>query len=356
VSMRILFCSHAFAPSMGGLETVGKLLVEGFTRSGAEVTVVTATPGPEYAAPYRIIRNPGVRMLRGLAHKSDIIVQSNISLRTLIPLMPFRRPVVVIHHGVICRNDETRGVRDYLKLSILRLCHNVAVSDAVAATLPVKSLVCGNPFDATEFSFNTTEKCRNKDLVFLGRLVDQKGAEDLLRALALLKAEEFCPTLTVVGDGPELELLKRVAIETGIAEQVTFAGSIRDGRGRLIAEHKIMVIPSRKREGFGVVALEGIASGCAIVASDSGGLPEAVGQCGLVFPQGDVRALAGAIKKLLSNADLREQLRSHAQQHLLKFDHDVLSQRYLQLFNTILGRDNVAVSVASFQASDAIDK
>src|SRR2546423_11563028 len=110
---------------------------------------------------------------------------------------------------------------------------------------------------------------RNKELVFLGRLVSDKGADLLLMSLAKLKAQGLTPKLTVIGTGPEECSLKQQSVRFGIDGQVSFVGAkIETDLAQLLNEHQIMVVPSRWQEPFGIVALEGIACGCIVVGSE----------------------------------------------------------------------------------------
>src|ERR1700712_4409029 len=101
--MRILLCSHWFFPSVGGVETISKILAEEFVRSGASVTVVTNTPGPAMDVPYSVVRRPTHKALRLLARESDVIFQNLISLRTLVSLILARKPIVVTHQSWMMR-------------------------------------------------------------------------------------------------------------------------------------------------------------------------------------------------------------------------------------------------------------
>ena len=335
--MKILFCSHVFAPSIGGIETVGRILAEEFSRAGSSVTVVTNTHGSEDCQAYKVVRRPSLRQLRELACNTDVVFQNNISLKTLLPLLPARKPVVVVHHGCVTRPDGRRGWQEYLKLALLPLCHNIAVSESVASALPVKTVVIGNPFEAEKFApFRETP--RTKDIVFLGRLVSDKGCDLVLRALRLLKDEGISPSLTIIGDGTDMPVLKRLADELGILEQVKFQGAMGGGRGREVAQHKIIVIPSTWAEPFGLVALEGIAAGCVPVASRAGGLPEAVGPCGMLFANGDVNALAAALKSLLASDSLRAELMAGSDRHLEHFQPERVAKEYLQLLHSVCRR------------------
>lgn len=338
--MRILLCSHWFSPSFGGVETISKILAEEFTHAGATVTVVTNTPGPHVDAPYTVVRQPSGRALRLLAKQSDVIVQNLISLRTLVSLVLSRRPIVVIHQSWLRRTDGTRGLANYAKLAVLRAVNNVSISKAIAKSLPVDSLVIGNPFEAKAFE-GLRAAPRDKDIVFLGRLVSDKGCDLLLNALGDLKKKQLTPSVTIVGDGPEMTALRSQTAQLGLIGQVEFVGAVQEGRGLIVARHRIMVVPSVWAEPFGVVALEGVASGCALVASSQGGLPDAVGPCGLYFENGDVKGLAAALEQVLTGASLCEKLIAAGPAHLKGFQPAFVAARYLDLFCGLVTPDTL---------------
>lgn len=333
--MRILLCSHVFAPSIGGIETVSRILAEQFSRMGATVTVVTQTPGDRICSGYEVVRRPSIPRLLKLGRRADIVFESNISLRTILPLLLCGKPIVIAHHGPLTRIDGRIGWQDRVKCALLPACHNVAISDSIASRLPVNSKVIGNPFEADQFARNGAGN-RDKDFVFLGRLVSDKGCDLAVRALALLKDDGLCASFTVIGDGPELPGLKRLSAELGVAEQVRFCGAMRAGRGAELARHKVMVIPSVWAEPFGVVALEGIAAGCVLAASNTGGLPEAVGPCGLLFPNGDIAAMGAALKRLTTDPRLRQNLLTDREKHLARFQPQVAARCYMELFASVL--------------------
>jgi glycogen(starch) synthase len=311
------------------------MLADQCSRLGESVTLVTGTPGESFSGRYEIVRSPSLKRIQQLGRTTDIVFQNNISLKTLLPLLPNRKPVVICHQTWLTRTNGKRSWQDYLKLGILPICRNIAISNAMAASLPTKSVVIPNPFEIGEFT-GAQDTPRTKDLVFLGRLVSDKGCDLALHALSLLKTEGLRPSLSIIGDGPELPALQRLTEALALSEQVSFLGSIREGRGREVARHKIMLVPSRWAEPFGVVALEGLAAGCAVVASSAGGLPEAVGPCGSLFPNGDAGAMAAAIKGLLTTPHLRERFRDQSAEHLERFKPEAVAEKYLSVFRSAL--------------------
>lgn len=336
--MKILISSHAFAPSIGGIETVSRLLAAEFVRLGHVVKVLTHTSGlsAEDAA-YPVLRRPSLRELVGAIRWCDLFWQNNLSLRTIWPALALRRPVVVTHQGSYCRTPSEIDFVQRLKHFVVQGLPSVAISQAVAKCFETSSTVIPNPYDASRFDVGSLVAERRGDLIFLGRLVSEKGVDLLLDALAELRGRGLVPRLTVVGSGPESPALQEMTARLGLGEQVTFVGA-KSGAElvALLQWHKVLVVPSRYDEPFGVVALEGIAAGCAVIGSEGGGLPEAIGPCGLTFPNGDVSALAAAVERLLAAPNERKRLLACAPEHLAKFSPAVIAESYLTLFRAQL--------------------
>lgn len=336
--MKILISSHAFAPSIGGIETVSALLADEFVRFGHLVTVVTQTPASRADEfPYLVLRQPSLKELRKVIRWSDVYWQNNLSLRTLWPAFLISRPIVITHQGSYRRAPHGIDFVQRLKHGAVRHTMSVAGSQAIAACFATNSTIIYNPYDAGNFSLGTSHVERTADLIFLGRLVSEKGVDLLLESLAILRARNLFPGLTIVGGGPELAMLEQLVGKLGLDGQVTFTGPKRGRELRaLLGQHKILVVPSRYDEPFGIVALEGIASGCVVVGSEGGGLPEAIGPCGLTFPNGDAKALAGALASLLNSPNECNRLREQAASHLAKFHPATVAQSYLALFRAQL--------------------
>ncbi len=336
--MKILISSHAFAPSIGGIETVAALLAEEFLRLGHEVMLLTQTPdesGEKF--PYPVVRQPSLGEILRALRWSDVYWQNNLSLRTLWPAALMRRPVIITHQGSYCRKAAGIDLAQRVKLALVERTTSVAISRAVAACFATESTIIPNPYDARKFLNPAPATERPGELIFLGRLVSEKGVDLLLEALALLRERALVPRLTIVGAGPEESAMQQLAERLKLSGQVTFAGPQRGAElVELLQRHKILVVPSRYDEPFGVVALEGIACGCVVVGSRGGGLPEAIGPCGVTFPNGDSEALAQALEHLLRRPNERQDLLACAPQHLPKFHPGAIAEAYLALFRSRL--------------------
>src|ERR1700730_218714 len=330
--MKILFSSYLFHPSVGGIETVSKILAEKFVAAGNEVHVITQSAGDQLAgAPYRITRRPSIAELIRLLRWSDLFFQNNISLRSLIPALVLRKPTLVVHQTWLRNTRGQTTWNNVLKHALLRFVTNVAISKAVADRIAGHSFVIGNPYDDRIFHSQPSID-RDKDLVFVGRLVSDKGVDLLLRAMKLLQDDNLFPDLTIIGSGPEEANLRKLSNELALDRQVTFAGQ-KSGPplAELLNRRRVLVVPSRWAEPFGVVALEGIACGCAVVGSEDGGLKEAIGPCGLTFENGNVAALAGQLKRVLGEPGLQAAFRQSAPDHLKNFQSDAVVAAYLRV-------------------------
>ena len=326
--MNILFCSVPFRPSVGGIETVSALLAERFQRAGHRVVLVTqsASDVPDTDA-FEVVRQPSVQRLFALVRWAEVVFHNNISLRFAWPQLLLRRPWVVAHHTWI----PTRGLAARLKRWVLPQARHIAVSQAVADSLSVPCTVVPNPY-ANEVFTRIEDIPRERELVFVGRLVSDKGVDVLIDALALLVKRGRRVCLTVVGDGPDRDALKQRAFTLGVADLIDFVGH-RAGSAlvALLNAHELLVVPSLWEEPFGVVVLEALACGCVPIVARSGGLPDAVGDCGRVVPRGDREALAQGINALLGDTASRARYRARAAAHLERHTPDRVSRDYLQV-------------------------
>jgi glycogen synthase len=335
--MKILIYSPLFYPSVGGLETIVSILAHEFVRQGHEVKLVCQTKANgSKTFPFEVIRQSTPYQLFKLTRWCDIYFQANVSLKGIWPLLINRKPLALSHNGWYSRPDGRIGWQDQLKQRVTHFARNIAVSRAVANHLSAQSIVIPNAYHEDSF-YLIPEVPRNKQLVFLGRLVSDKGADLLLEALARLKDQGLRPQLTIIGSGPEEDELRRQAKSLAIKAQVDFAG-LKTGKELtwMLNEHQIMVVPSRWPEPFGIVALEGIACGCVVVGSEGGGLKDAIGSCGITFPNGDATALAQTLAHLLANKQELSDYRMHAKAHLLRHRKEEIARSYLQIFAAAL--------------------
>ncbi len=136
-------------------------------------------------------------------------------------------------------------------------------------------------------------------VIFVGRMVPEKGLNDALRALARVSGNA---RLVVVGDGPDRAPAEKLAAALGISPRVEFTGWQRDVEP-FYDRASLLVVPSLWPEPFGIVGIEAMARALPVVAYRSGGIPEWLENevTGLLVEPGDVGGLAAAIGRLLSD-------------------------------------------------------
>jgi glycosyltransferase involved in cell wall biosynthesis len=217
-------------------------------------------------------------------------------------------PLVTTLHGTDVRLARSRPPARAACARVLRRSTTVtAVSAwlAAQATTIAPGLatprVAPMPVDQTAFHPPTTDIPRD-ELLFVGRLDRQKGAEVALRAVAELRGAAGLP-LRLVGDGPARKDLRRLAGDLGLAGRVRWErhlpqAELADRYRRAAA----LLVPGQD-EGLGLAAVEAQLSATPVVAAASGGLLDVVtdAQTGLTFPPGDPTALARAIETLLAD-------------------------------------------------------
>jgi glycosyltransferase involved in cell wall biosynthesis len=177
-------------------------------------------------------------------------------------------------------------------------------------------------------------------IVYVGRLMPEKGPQFLLQAIHnITKKREVY--LWFIGDGPLNEELQEMCQALDMEDKVKFFGRVKWGEDlfQLMRKGDILCVPSLS-EGFPRVIIEGMANGLPVIASDVGGIGEAIkdGYNGLLVPPGDVNKLEEAIDKLLSNDKLWfeiaangiETAREYTINHQLKKITDALTNLYLQ--------------------------
>ena len=162
-------------------------------------------------------------------------------------------------------------------------------------------------------------------ILFVGRLVRRKGADDLIDAFRSISQDFPDWRLEIVGDGPERKRLERLVADLGLGERVEFFGSLR---GRALYDRyglcDVVAMPSKRLsddvEGFGTVFLEAGVFGKPSVGTFSGGIPESIvdGETGILVREGDARQLGTALKSLLSDPELRLRMGRKARERVLR--------------------------------------
>jgi D-inositol-3-phosphate glycosyltransferase len=183
-------------------------------------------------------------------------------------------------------------------------------------------------------------------LLFVGRIEPLKGTDTLLQAVQLLRARGQLPpqlSLSIIGGDPdqpresrlaELQRLMELRDELGLGEVVTFLGKrAQETLPDYYVAADVVVMPSLY-ESFGMVALEAMACGTPVVASQVGGLAYLVrdGETGYLVPDRDPAALADRLSRLLSNPQLRAQMGAQAVLHARTYAWPDITRKVIGLY------------------------
>ena len=282
--MLVVIASTLFLPGIGGVQSVVDTLARALVNMEHQVIVLTREPvagSTDESLPYLVMRYSSTfKRLQVLAEANLVIAFGRIfDVAVLGRLLGIR--LIISHHITICRIGKIRSAIEWLKGKLVTRALEVACSRSLSSELGHIGVV-GNPL-RWDFDVRLDQSNSRAAFLFCGRLIPEKGADLLLRAFALLCQCDSEISLTIVGDGPQRQYLQELSTKLGVSSRVYFLGMLS---GEPLKEayraHAVLIVPSLLKEAFGIVALEGLASGCRVVVTDCGGLPEAVGQLGLV--------------------------------------------------------------------------
>lgn len=341
--MRIALAASSYLPRLGGVEEHVFHLSAELRRRGHEVSVWTVDQGDAAEAGVRTLPCPlPNRSVGGLlrwaaalpraaaawrrairADRPDLIVIQCFGANGPWAAATARRhgiPLVYANHG-----ETFMDAHDAFATSaLLRRTLGETLRDARAVTScsayagadldrfgehsPVT--VVGNGIDTEAGAEPLGVVLPGRYIAGVGRLVDNKGFDILLRAFARAETALNGLQLVIAGDGPERPALAELARELGIAARVTFTGALQRGQVRTLLDGATAhVIPSRV-EAFGIVVLEGWRSGTPVIVTDRGGPPEFVtdGVDGLLFDPESPGRLAELLTRVAHDDGLRARL------------------------------------------------
>jgi glycosyltransferase involved in cell wall biosynthesis len=216
-----------------------------------------------------------------------------------------RRPLVTTMHGTDVRLARSRPAAQAVCARVLRASTAITtvsnwLRDEIAAFAPeVASRIRVAPMPVDEALFSPGDEART-ELLFVGRLDSQKGADLAICALAALRGDAASLPLRLVGSGPLEPDLRRLAGELGVADRLVWEGPL--GQRELAERYRraaALLVPG-SHEGLGLVAVEAQLSGAPVIVAASGGLLDVVrdGDTGWTFPPDDPVALAAIVQEV----------------------------------------------------------
>ncbi len=373
--MKIAIVSQSYYPRFGGVtEHVHHTAVE-LSRRGHEVCIITSrfrgvTPAVEGVRVERVGYNVLIPFNRafvdftvGLTIRQEVrelfrrhdfdVVHTHCPLAPSLPIIAIQTatcPQVGTFHSTGGDGMLEQLFRPVLLKVVDRLDGRIAVSrtahECAERSFPGRYHVIPNGVDVDRFNpaSQPFEEWREPDrinLLFVGRLDPRKGVSLLIEAMpGVVRRTGGRARLLVVGDSylrPKLE----ASVPAAVRDHVRFLGHVpRESLPRWYATGDIFVSPASGNESFGIVLLEAMAAGRAVVASDIPGYRSVVipDQNAVVFPPRDVAALEDTIVRLIENPDRRRALGQQGRQRALEFAWPRVTQQIEAVYREVAAR------------------
>jgi len=344
------------APSHKGLKSheIDGIEVHRFRYAPAKLEILTHDEG----APSKMAKNPLLQLLA----IPYIIFGSLLTLKTCLKFKPqiihthwpfphgfmaffakifYKVPIVLNFHGAeLLLMRKKKWIKPFLKFFIkhadLIFANSSFTAKKIEEIHPCKVEI--SPYGttlSTKIRQNFSGKFR---VLFVGRHIERKGIEYLIKAAAILDSENF--QIRIAGGGDLTEKLKEQAIEEA-PKQVVFLGKL--SKEELEKEYEAancFVLPAivdskGDTEGLGVVLIEAAEYALPIIASDVGGIPDVIinKKTGLLVPEKNPQALAAAIKELAENEALQKSLVLGASEHIRQnFSWDAIIEKQMNCY------------------------
>ena len=303
----------------------------------------------EWAATARALVRPV-----DLVHAHWTLPQGFVAASTPFPKIP---RVLTVHGGDV--SGLRGGVLDRFSAFALRRVDHVTVNSSATETAVRE--IAGNGVTISRVSMGVdfsreprvelVRQVRDRyrggsgPLVgFVGRVIEEKGVEDIVDAIALLAAERPDVSAFIAGAGQHTDRVRARAAELGVTERVHLPGWIDSADiPSWFAAADVVVAPSRIgpdgwTEGQGLSIIEAMAARRPVVATDTGGIPETItdGTTGLLVPPEDPHALAAAIGKLVASPEWATDLAERGAESVrARFDRSVTAHRFADLYEDL---------------------
>lgn len=359
--MRILHIINSLEAG-GAQKLVTDMLTRMTHNDGIEVSVVVfKISGSENE---RILKEAGIDII-------DINAQtlSLKSLRRLIPLMKTadivhvhlfaanyiaaianlfaRKPLIFTEHSTHNKRRDHKFLRPLEKFIYSRFNAIACISSQTAQTLTVwighrvadkRIITIQNGIDLSKYrnaikrSAKETFGRDGMPILMVSRFVESKDQPTLIRALRYVKNPDAF--VVFVGDGPLKARAEQIARECGVSDRVLFLGTRNDVPE--IIKASAIGVQSSNWEGFGLTAVEMMAGGIPVIASDVDGLKQVVEGAGQIFPSGDDKTLANNINAILnSNSESLREMTSEGFARADCYSIDETVKNYISLYTSL---------------------
>lgn len=226
------------------------------------------------------------------------------------------------------------------------LCHTIVVNSTELLNQPelIKHrnkafpLSCPIRFiDTNLFKMSKPLKQRAKRIGFIGRLSEEKGVVNLIKAIPLVLDRQGELEFTIIGDGPQYKDIMEMVEEGNLSSVVKFTGWVSHAElPKHMNEMQLLIIPSLT-EGLPTIALEAMACGTPVLATSVGGVPEIIrdGKTGFIMEDNSPQTIAQGIIRVLSYPNLDEVVRNAHTLIEKEYTHEAITERFRKLIASL---------------------
>jgi phosphatidylinositol alpha-mannosyltransferase len=368
--MKVGLVTPYIYPLPGGVNAHVQYLYENLVARGHDVRIISSTHGPQRSSEGDIIRlgygwsvptNGSIGTLT-VSHRYGQLVQEMLD-REAFDVLHFHEPFVPFLSLQVLRHSRSVNIATFHAYSgwspsyefgkrmlqgfARRLHGRIAVSAAarhfIERYFPGDYKVIPNGVDLRQYQW-VPPFARWRDgvpnILYVGRFESRKGVMYLLKAYRQLRRDGMECRLLLVGAGPQEREIRRY-IATRRLGGVELLGRVSEpDKARAFATADVFVSPATGQESFGIVLLEAMASGTAIVCSDIHGYKGVVrrGEQALLVPPKDPDALASAIASLLRDAALRERLGASGRQRAVQYSWENITAKVDEYYGFVIRR------------------
>jgi len=340
--IRILVYSKDFYPSIGGIEEITDIVCDGLTKLGCKVVLITDTSidDPMYDCThysYSIIRKPSWKQVIKMYWHCDVFIHEATSLRMIYPLFFGRRKWIAVHHQIKLPDN----FNTFLKWCCYHFSNNIAVAQATADgyRLPHYQVI-HNAIRTSVYKRTNSDYNQRSGFVFIGRIMEGKGVELLIKAFIQYKSEKGSQEkLYIIGKENEYSrFLQSKYKESSFFNDILFTGYLTDeDAASLMNKCKVGIIPSTYMEAFGLTSLQHLATGSVTIGSDGDGISEALDGNGILFRKNDVNDLCRALKEASSKTPQEcEDMYQKGQKRIEYLSPENVSKRYYDYIKSLL--------------------
>ena len=290
------------------------------------------------------VQNPFqvIKIVKELRNNYDVI---HVHLFPMLYWVAFanlfaKRKLVYTEHSTYNKRRNKWYLAPFERWAYSRYTKIISISDQTASNLKSwlnvdggdkRFVVINNGVNLNEFKDCAHEKEYPHALIMVARFVPAKDQETVIKAMTLLGEDVH---LIFVGDGEKIDVCKSMAKDLKVDDRVHFVGTQPDVP-RWIGRAEIG-IQSSHWEGFGLTAVEMMAGGLPVVASDVEGVKQVVEGAGVLFPHGDYEKLAEIVKKLLSDRSYYEVVKRKCIDRSKMYDINTMVESYMNVYKDVI--------------------